>query len=125
MLASTREKESPLHTLTESSTTCESTGTGSTTIILAEDVYATSETLVFKAKERAFTHADRLTIRAEMLSDDPKWHTGQMPTLIHTLPLGRRDHDIRHAVETSHVTIQGLMLLGTPVVEMPKPGMAC
>jgi len=31
----------------------------------------------------------RLTIRAEVLPDDPEWHIGRMPTLIHTMPFRR------------------------------------
>lgn len=54
-----------------------------------------------------------------------------MPTLNHTMPVpptwnGRPDPLGGAAdgmmVETSHVTIQGLKILGLPVVESPKPG---
>jgi hypothetical protein len=73
-----------------------------------------------------------LTIRAEVLPDDPAWNIGRMPTLIHTMPVpptwnGRPD-PLGGAtngllVETSHVTVQGLKILGQPVVETPQPGM--
>jgi hypothetical protein len=55
-----------------------------------------------------------------------------MPTLIHTMPLpptwnGRPDPLGGAAngmlIETSHVTVQGLKILGLPVVESPKPGL--
>jgi hypothetical protein len=55
-----------------------------------------------------------------------------MPTLIHTMPLpttwnGRPDPLGRAAdgfmIETSHVTLRGLKVLGYPVVETPKPGL--
>ena len=55
-----------------------------------------------------------------------------MPTLIHTMPVpptwnGRPDPLGGAAngllVETSHVTVQGLKILGQPVVETPQPGM--
>lgn len=58
-------------------------------------------------------------------------HPGRMPTFIHTMPLspnwrGRPDPFGGVAegimVETSHVTIQGLKMLGMPIVEHPKPG---
>ena len=54
-----------------------------------------------------------------------------MPTFIHTMPLspnwrGRPDPFGGVAegimVETSHVTIQGIKMLGMPMVEHPKPG---
>jgi hypothetical protein len=50
-------------------------------------VYAVGETATFKPVQRRFTKTERLTIRAEVLPDDSEWHTGRMPTLIHTLPL--------------------------------------
>ena len=117
-------KDSPLRTLAEAARRVnESTGTDPMTIILAEGVYAVGETAVFKPEGRTFTQTDRLTIRAEVLPDDPEWHTGRMPTLIHTLPLGGRGLIFGMLLETSHVTIRGLKLLGAPVVETPKPGM--
>ena len=85
----------------------------------------------FAAPNRSFTRTARLTIRAEVLPDDPEWHTGRMPTLIHTMPLstvwnGRPDPfgGVAYGmeIETSHVTVQGLKILGMPVVEHPKPG---
>jgi hypothetical protein len=38
-----------------------------------------------KPERRSFGRDGRLTIRAEVLPDDPDWHIGRMPTLIHTL----------------------------------------
>jgi hypothetical protein len=102
-----------------------------TTIILSEGVYAVNETALFKSANRSFSKADRLTIRAEVLPDDPEWHPGRMPTLIHTMPLspewnGRPDPfgGVAYGmlIETSHVTVQGLKILGMPVVEHPKSG---
>jgi hypothetical protein len=120
-------KESPLRTLAEAARRVnQSEGTGPMTIILAEGVYAVAETAGFKPTRRTFSKMNRLTIRAEVLPDDPEWHTGRMPTLIHTLPLtGPRARGLIFGllVETSHVTIRGLKLLGAPVVETPKPGM--
>ena len=125
-------KDSPLKTLAAAAKRVnESTGTDAVTIILSEGVYAVGETAVFKPTSRSFTKDNRLTIRAEVLPDDPEWNPGRMPTLIHTMPLspdwnGRPDPfgGVAYGmmIETSHVTIQGLKILGMPVVEHPKQG---
>ena len=102
------------------------------TVVLAEGIYPIGETTLLKPENRAFSKDQRLTVRAEVLPDDPEWHIGRMPTLVHTLPLsptwnGRPDPLGGAAngmlVETSHVTIQGLKVLGMPVVESPRPGL--
>jgi hypothetical protein len=102
------------------------------TIVLSEGIYAVGETTLLKPERRSFSKTERLTIRAEVLPDDPEWNTGSMPTLIHTMPIpptwnGRPDPLGGAAdgmmIETSHVTIQGLKILGLPVVETPKPGL--
>jgi hypothetical protein len=102
------------------------------TIVLSEGIYAVGETTLLKPENRSFSQAERLTIRAEVLPDDPDWDTGRMPTLIHTMPLpstwnGRPDPLGGAAdgmmIETSHVTIQGLKIFGLPVVETPKAGL--
>ena len=123
----------PLRTLPEAARrVSRSTGTGPLTVFLAEGIHAVGETALFKADRRSFTKSARLTIRAEVLPDDPAWHYGRMPTLIHTLPVqqtwnGRPDALGGAAdgmlIETSHVTIRGLRVLGMPVVESPREGM--
>ena len=125
-------KDSPLKTLAAAAKrVSESTGSDAVTIILSEGVYAVGETAVFKPVSRSFTKDNRLIIRAEVLPDDPEWNPGRMPTLIHTMPLspdwnGRPDPfgGVAYGmmIETSHVTIQGLKILGMPVVEHPKQG---
>ena len=125
-------KERPLKTLAAAAKRVnESTGTDALTIVLAEGVYAVGETAVFKPTQRTFTKERRLTVRADVLPDDPEWDAGRMPTLIHTMPLssewnGRPDPfgGVAYGmqVETAHVTIQGLKILGMPVVEHPKSG---
>ena len=76
---------------------------------------------------------DRKVLRrlAEVLPDDPTWHWGLMPTLIHTMPIeptwnGRPDPLGGAAngmlIEANHVSILGLRILGLPVVESPRPG---
>ena len=91
------------------------------TVILSEGTYAVGETATFKPAGRKFSKTDRLTIRAEVLPDDPDWDTGRMPTLIHTTPLAKRGFTFGMDIETSHVTIQGLKILGMPGVETPMP----
>ena len=123
---------SPLRTLAEAARRVnESSGAGPVTIVLSEGVYAVGETTLLKPERRSFSRKERLTIRAEVLPDDPEWDVGRMPTLIHTLPLsptwnGRPDPLGGAAngmlIETSHVTVQGLRILGMPVVESRGPG---
>jgi hypothetical protein len=109
----------------------ESTGTEAVTILLASGVYAFTETTMIQPTKRSFTKANRLTIRAEILPDDADWNTGSMPTIIHTMPLQDNWFGIKDKfggsmygikIETSHITIQGLKILGAPVVEHPKEG---
>jgi hypothetical protein len=125
-------KDAPLKSLAEVARRVNaSTGRGAITAILSEGIYAVDETVLLSPARRTFTKDRRLTIRAEVLPDDPEWIIGQMPTLIHTMSLaptwnGRPDPLGGAAngmlVETSHVSIQGLRILGMPVVESPKPG---
>ena len=131
--ANSGTQDSPLRTLAEAARRVnESSGAGPMTVVLAEGIYPIGETTLLKPVNRAFSTKERLTIRAEFLPDDPEWHIGRMPTLIHTLPLsptwnGRPDPLGGAAngmlVEASHVTIQGLKVLGMPVVESPRPGL--
>jgi hypothetical protein len=117
-------KDKPLRSVAEAARrVSQSEGTGPLTILLSEGVYAIGETATFQAEKRKFTPTDRLTIRAEVMPDDPDWHTGRMPTLIHTLPLNRRGLIFGMLTETNHVSIRGIKFLGAPVVEAPKPGM--
>ena len=125
-------KASPLRTLAEAARrVSQSSGDGAMTIVLTEGIHVIGETTLLKPERRSFSRTGRLTIRAEALPDDPEWNTGRMPTLIHTMPIpptwnGRADPLGGAAdgmmIETSHVTIQGLKILGLPVVETPKPG---
>ena len=124
-------KDSPLRTPAEAARRVNAnTGSGPITIVLAEGIYALNEAALFQPK-RSFTKTARLTIRAEVLPDDPTWTQSRMPALIHTMPLdtnwnGRPDPfgGVAYGLqtETSHVTIQGLKILGMPIVEHPAPG---
>ena len=126
-------RAAPLRTLPEAARRVgRSEGSGPLTVILAEGIHAVGETALFRPERHSFSSANRLTVRAEVLPDDPEWHYGRMPTLIHTMPLqstwnGRPDPLGGAAdgmlIDTSHVTVQGLRILGMPVVESPRAGM--
>jgi hypothetical protein len=125
-------KGSPFRTLAAAAKKVnESSGTDGVTIFMAPGVYAFEETTILQPTQRKFTKENRLTIRAEILPDDPDWNTGSMPTIIHTMPLQNNWFGVNDRfggamygikVETSHVTIQGLKILGAPVIEHPKEG---
>ncbi len=122
----------PLRTLAEAARrVSRDSGRGRLTVIMTEGTHTIAETARFAPKPGRFTKDERLVIRAEELPDDATWDHGRMPTLIHTLPLkstwnGRPDALGGAAdgmlIETSHVTIQGLRILGMPVVESPRSG---
>lgn len=130
--ANSGSRASPVRTIAEAARRVSAMeGVAPVTVILSEGVHALDEEAHFSPKQRTFTRAARLTIRADVLPDDAGWHMGRMPTLIHTLPLkpewngvkipnGRTANGI--VIGTSHVTLQGLKVLGTPVVETPVKG---
>jgi len=123
-------KDGPLRTLAGAARRVNArTGAGAITIVLSEGVYALNEPALFKPPNRSFTQTARLTVRAEVLPDDPAWSPQSMPVLIHTMPLspnwmGRPDPfgGVNYGMqfETSHVTVQGLKILGTPHLEGPS-----
>ena len=125
-------KELPLKTLNEAADRVNrANGTGAITIYIAEGIYGLDATATFHPVNWHFTKEERLTIRAEILPDDEEWNPGRMPVIVSTMPLdfnpnGRKDpiggasYGIQ--IETSYVTIQGLRVLGTPVVERPAEG---
>ena len=70
-------KDSPLRTLAEAARRVnKSDAAGPMTVVLTEGIYAIGETTLLKPERRTFSKAARLTIRAEVLPDDPEWHTG-------------------------------------------------
>lgn len=125
-------KENPLKTLVEAANRVnENKNAESLFVILAPGIYALDSTAIFNPKYRSFTKENRLVIKALINPDNPNWNTGSMPTIIHTMPLsdmwmGRKDPfggvNYGMMIETSHVTIEGLKILGIPVVEHPKEG---
>jgi hypothetical protein len=130
--SNTGSKDKPLKTLAAASRLVnDDSGNEAITIILSEGIYTVNETSTFKPTKRTFSKTARLTITAEVLPDDENWTTSSMPTLIHTMQLsdwwqGQKDPFGGTAygimIETSHVTILGLKILGMPVVEHPKEG---
>ncbi len=130
--SNTGSKEKPLKTLSAASRIVnEDASNEPITIFMSEGIYTINETSTFKPAKRTLTKTARLIIRAEILPDDENWNTSSMPTLIHTMKLsdwwqGQKDPFGGTAygmmIETSHVTIQGLKILGMPVVEHPKEG---
>lgn len=124
------QKDHPLKSLKEAASRINtSEGSDPLTVFLAEGIYALDTTVRFDPINRQFTKENRLLIRAEILPDDDNWDPGKMPVLISTMPfdnipddrLGGASNGIQ--IETSHVTIQGLRMLGSPVHERPKEGM--
>ncbi len=106
-------------------------GKGAITVMLAEGIYNLHTTATFCPVNWRFSAAGRLTIRAEVLPGDSLWNPARMPVIVSTMPLdfkpngnndpfGGTSYGIQ--IETSHVTIQGLRVLGTPVHESPAPG---
>jgi len=129
----TGSADKPLKSLFEAAKRVnEANGKGSINIILSEGIYGLDATVTFHPANWHFTKEERLTIRAAVLPDDADWNPGKMPVIVSTMPLdfkpnGRQDplggtsYGIQ--IETSHVTIQGLRVLGTPVHERPEEGM--
>jgi hypothetical protein len=125
-------KEQPLKSLYEAARRVnQANGKGAITIYLSEGLYGLDATVTFHPVNWWFSKTERLTIRAEVLPDDASWNPAMMPVIISTMPLNFKpygnDDPFKGAsygiqVETSHVTIQGLRVLGTPVHEKPAEG---
>lgn len=124
------EKKKPLKSVQEAAKRINTAkGAGAFTIFLSEGIYSLDTTVRFEPESWKFTKEERLTIRAEILPDDGGWDPGKMPIVISTMPfrnipddrLGGASNGFQ--IETSHVTIQGLRMQGSPVHERPKDGM--
>lgn len=128
----TGKKENPLKSLFEAAKRVNAAnGKGAITIYLSEGIYGLDATVTFHPANWRFSKTDRLTIRAEILPDDSIWNPAKMPVIISTMPLNFKpngNNDPLHGtsygiqIEVSHVTIQGLRVLGTPVHERPADG---
>ncbi len=126
----TGTKESPLKSLSEAAKKINNLqGKGAITIYLSKGVYGMAETAKFTAEKWQFSESDRLTIRAEKLPDDANRNPGDMPVMVSTMPFDIEEKNDKKEltgafnygilVETSHVTIQGLRIMGQPVHETP------
>ena len=123
---------SPLQTLDEAAKRINSSkGKGEITVYLSKGVYGMSSTADFNPVNWEFTKEERLTIRAEVLPDDANWHPDEMPVILSTMPFSVEKNDkgeITGAqnfgilLQKSHITIQGLRILGEPVHENPSKG---
>lgn len=125
-------KDSPLKTLYEAARRVNAAnGKGAITIHLSEGIYGLDATVTFHPANWHFTKEERLTIRAAILPDDTDWNQAKMPVIVSTMPLNFKPYGNEDPykgasygiqIETSHVTIQGLRVLGTPVHERPADG---
>lgn len=125
-------KEAPLRSLYEAARRVNAAnGKGSITIYLSEGIYGLDATVTFQPVNWHFSKTERLTIRSGILPDDADWNPGKMPVIVSTMPLNFKPYGNEDPfkgasygiqVETSHVTIQGLRVLGTPVHEKPAEG---
>lgn len=125
-------KESPLKTLSEAAKRVnQASGEGAITIYVSAGVYGMNETADFNVPNWKFTKENRLVIRAEVLPDDANWSPAEMPIMVSAMPFsveknakgeitGGQNFGIM--VQNSHVTIQGLRILGEPVHENPSKG---
>ncbi|MDP3641800.1 MAG: hypothetical protein Q8S54_01275 [Bacteroidota bacterium] len=126
-------KDNPLKTLNEvAGRVNQANGKGAITIYISEGIYGLDVTATFHPVNWHFTKEQRLTIRAEVLPDDSDWDPGKMPVIVSTMPLNFKPYGNQDPlggasygiqIETEHVTIQGLRVLGTPVHERPKDGL--
>ena len=125
-------KESPLKTLYEAARRVnQANGKRAITIYLSDGIYGLDATVTFHPVKWWFSKTERLTIRAEVLPDDAEWNPARMPVIVSTMPLNYKPYGNEDPfkgasygiqIETSHVTIQGLRVLGTPVHEKPAEG---
>lgn len=87
------------------------------TIVLGEGMYALTETVLFNNDK--FTTENRLTIRAEVMPDDPTWTPQKMPIIAMMFPgvptPGDGDEARGLQMDVSHATIEGLRFTGSPV----------
>jgi hypothetical protein len=129
----TGTKEIPLKSLSEASRRVNNLeGKGPVTVYLSKGVYGMSETANFSPAKWQFSKEYRLIIRAEKLPDDTGWNPGDMPVMVSTMPFDIIEKNAKEEVTgafnygiligTSHVTIEGLRILGEPVHESPVRG---
>jgi len=124
-------KESPIKSLSEAAKRVNnSEGKGAITILLSKGIYGLAETAKFNTAKWELSEQNRLTIRGEKLPDDAGWNPGDMPVIVSAMPFDIEEKNDKNEVtgafnygiliETSHVTIQGLRIMGEPVHETPS-----
>jgi hypothetical protein len=92
---------------------------GPATILTAPGSYNLNRYVAFEGG-RVFTEQDPLTIQASILPDDPHWRPEHMPTILsvenpkQTAGSNMPRETYSFNIQTSHVTIEGLRLLGNP-----------
>ena len=128
----TGAQDSPLQSLSEAARRISSAkGKGPITVYLSKGVYGMTETADINAGNWELSKENRLTIRAEVLPDDLNWNPSDMPVLVSTMPFTEEKNDKNVVtgaqnfgilIQNSHVTIQGLRILGEPVHENPSEG---
>ena len=122
----------PLKTLPEAAKRINKmTGEGSIIVTIASGTYGLTETATFNPVNWKFSKDKRLIIRAESLPNKTSWDPSNMPIVVSTMPFKMEMNDKKlitggsnYGIEinTSHVTIQGLRIMGEPVHENPKKG---
>ncbi|MDO8317158.1 MAG: hypothetical protein Q7T12_06520 [Flavobacterium sp.] len=125
-------KDKPIKSLPEAAKRVNKmVGEGTIKVFLAEGTYGLPETAAFNPVNWKFSKKNRLIIRAEILPDSSVWNPSRMPILISTIPFTIETNEKKEVtggsnygilIETSHVTIQGLRILGEPVHEKPTEG---
>ena len=120
----------PLKTLPEAAKRINKmTGEGSIIVTIAGGTYGLTETATFNPVNWKFSKDKRLIIRAESLPNKTSWDPSNMTIIVSTMPFKMEMNDKKvitggsnYGIEinTSHVTIQGLRIMGEPVHENPK-----
>ncbi len=126
-------KESPIKSLPEAAKrVSKMTGEGAISVFLSSGTYGLYETASFNPIHWKFNKEDRLVIRAEVLPDSLSWAPGKMPIIVSTMPFKLSLNEQKEVtdgsnygieINTSHVTIQGLRILGEPIHEKPREGL--
>lgn len=126
------DQQNPLLTIEEAAKRVNNArGSGSITIYLSKGVYGMQKTADFNPVNWKFTKNNRLMIRAEVLPNDSNWSPSDMPVLLSAMPFTVEKNDKGEVtgaqnfgmlIQNSHVTIQGLRILGEPIHENPSPG---
>ncbi|UCD53226.1 MAG: hypothetical protein JSW27_11390 [Phycisphaerales bacterium] len=92
---------------------------GPATVVIGPGLYSLDQCVTFAAG-RTFSEQERLTIRASVLPDDPRWKPEAMPTILsienpkQAVGSNMPSETYSLKIQTSHVTVAGLRFLGNP-----------